>query len=345
MEVVLARIAPMSAALSGALTLASGISRNRSMAASLSAALLLSAGSPADHSLVTRLSSGLTIAAALGKKAVMRTALTGAMSFAPSAYRSVSLASSFVCRGRLRASLDRGRVSIGVCEVLEDTVHLWGFTCLASAPSYAIKRAISDLNSALQVIWNHAEDRDYWTSETLEITVTTGLTSAALTDEIQNVQGTCRLKTSRRPLVPIGTLGELETFTDLYLDSESLDEPVAYHIERKAQVGDDPVKSTFHITPPPTEDTVFLLDVVKEAPRYGITDSTSCPRIPIPHRYVESLLLPVVRKRASSYYLFSSPDKKEEIDSQYAQAMSAIGMADPLPGNAGDNRKERREER
>lgn len=243
-----------------------------------------------------------------------------------------------------RGCLDRGRDAIGVCEVMADILHLWGFTNPRTAPGYAVSRALTDLNSALQTVWNQAENRDYWSKETLEISLAALSSSQVLPDTVQNVTGTCRIKDSRRPMTNCGTLSELEVFPDLYLDGGNASEPVAYHIERQSQNANDPVKCTFHVTPAPSEDTEFLIEVVKEAPRFGIRDFTDCPRIPIPHRYVESLLLPVVRYRATSYYLFTDQAKKAAIDADYAEARAALGMADPLPGNAGDNRGERKEE-
>lgn len=88
----------------------------------------------------------------------------------------------------------------------------------------------------------------------------------------------------------------------------------------------------------------FLLDVVKEAPRFYPSDLLTCPIIPIPHRYVETLLLPVAKYLASSYYLFRQPENKATIDREYQRAAVSLGLADPLPGNAGDNRNKREEQ-
>lgn len=241
-----------------------------------------------------------------------------------------------------KACPDRGRDAIGVCEVVADILHLWGFTNPRSAPSYAVNRALTDLNGGLQVVWNQADMRDYWSKSTLEIEILGGQSSLALPDDVQNVTGLCRVRDSRRTMVNLGTLGELELFSDLYLNGESVGEPVAYHIQRENQAGNDPARCIFHVTPAPADDTDFLLEVVKEAPRFGIRDITDCPRIPIPHRYVESLLLPVVRKRAASYYLFTAADKLPIIEQEYMEARMALGMADPLPGNAGDNMSKRK---
>lgn len=297
-----------------------------------------------------RRNPGFTALAALGFAAAIalpkdiRVSAPAALSFGASAAlsRITPVTATADLDFTAKACADRGRDAIGVCEVIADILHLWGFTNPRTAPSYAVNRALTDLNAGLQVVWNQADIRDYWSKSTLEVAILAGESSVALPDNVQNVTGLCRLKDSRRTLVTLGTLGELELFPDLYLDGESVADPVAYHIQRENQTGNDPAKCVFHVTPAPATTTNFLLEVVKEAPRFGIRDIADCPRIPIPHRYVESLLLPVVRKRAASYYLFTDGDKLPVIEQQYMEARAALGMADPLPGNAGDNMSKRK---
>lgn len=288
--------------------------------------------------------AALAFAAAITLPKDIRVSAPAAISFGTGAAlsRSVPVTAAAALDFTSKACADRGRDAIGVCEVIADILHLWGFTNPRSAPSYAVNRALTDLNAGLQVVWNQADMRDYWSKSTLEIEIPGGESSLALPDDVQNVTGLCRLKDSRRTLVALGTLGELELFADLYLDDESVGEPVAYHIQRESQNANDPARCVFHVTPVPAADTDFLLEVVKEAPRFGIRDVVDCPRIPIPHRYVESLLLPVVRKRAASYYLFTAADKLPVIEQEYMEARMALGMADPLPGNAGDNMGKRK---
>lgn len=227
-----------------------------------------------------------------------------------------------------------------LCDVLDEVLGMWGMFSRCSAPAFAIERAIGDINAALQVVWNNADGRNYWSSDTLTITLADTESSQNLPDDIQNVTGPCRRADNKRPLVPIGTIGELETFSDLYLENETSDEPLAYHIERTNQTGADPAKTVFHVTPPVSGASLgFLLEVTKEAPRYTTGDLTSCPVIPIPHRYVETLLLPIARYQASTFYLFRKADQKETIDREYQQARISLGLADPLPGKAGDNKE------
>lgn len=254
-----------------------------------------------------------------------------------SAIMSASPVSAFVASVDLTGASDSHGMS--VCDVVDNILGMWGIFCRKSAPDFAVSRAIADLNHGMQLVWNNAEGRTYWTNETLTITLSDGESSQDLGDDVQNVVGPCRLASNKQPLVPIGTVGELETFADIYLDSGNAETPVAYHVERLAQSGGDPAKCVFHVNQAIEGDDVdFLLEVVKEAPRFIENDLSTCPVVPIPHRYVESLLLPIVRYQASTFYLFRMGDQKETIDREYQQAMVSLGLADPIPPKTGDNK-------
>jgi hypothetical protein len=228
---------------------------------------------------------------------------------------------------------------LSICDVVSNVLGMWGIFCRKSAPQFALDRAIADVNHALQLVWNNADGRNYWTNATVTVTLDDSESSADLDDDIQNVVGPCRVSTTKQPLTSIGSIGELETFSDIYLGGAA-DIPVAYHVERLAQIGGDPAKCVFHVNQPIVGASVsFLLEVVKEAPRFTTADLASCPVVPIPHRYVESLLLPVARYQASGFYMFRQDALKPTIDREYQQAAIQLGLADPLPGDSGDNKK------
>lgn len=219
-----------------------------------------------------------------------------------------------------------------VGEIIRESLALWSIVCPKTAPKYALDRAITDLNTALQLVWNNAEGSDYWTNEVVTFTLDDGESSYELTNDIQSVIGPCRRSDTKRTLSPIKTIGELETFSTLYLDGESASEPLAYHVDRIKQSGVDPAKCVIRVTPEVQGDSIsFDIDVVKEAPRYTIDDLSV--QIPIPHRYAETLLIPIIRYSATSYFLFSSSDEtqKKTIDEEYAQARRSLGIADPNP--------------
>jgi hypothetical protein len=220
---------------------------------------------------------------------------------------------------------------ITVCEVIDDILLMWAIPCRESAPDFAIERAMNDLNSAIQTIWNQADDHRYFTVSTLTLEFADAVTVAAIPDNVQNVIGPCRLAANKRPLSPVATLAELELFQSLYLEGGETDEPVAYHIDRRYQHGVEPAKCAIIITPATIGSTSILLDVIKEAPSYSSSDLNDCRIIPIPHLYAESLLMPITRYRASTFFLFADNDHKPGIERDYQMAMASIGMADPNP--------------
>lgn len=256
----------------------------------------------------------------------------------------VSLLSSAVGICNVIGASDTDGLTVG--DVINEILALWGIGTRCSAPEFAITRALNDLNSALQAVWNQADERSYWTNVTLTLSLTDGESSKELPENVQNVVGHCRRADNRRPLVLVGTMGEIENFEDLYMGGQTAGEPVGYYVNRTRASGmnEDPAKCIIMFAPQVQGTTLgILVDVVLEAPRYTKYDLLNGPVIPIPHSYAESLLLPIARYLASSFYLFRSPESKESIDREYLQARMALGMADPLPGKAGDNKDRRKE--
>lgn len=291
--------------------------------------------------LAARPSSALVATVALsGKAASMKaspaSALIGTVTLSGhavqlSAHPASALKASMVLTG---IGADLG---LSLCDVLKEVLLVWGLQGKCAAPEFALSRAINDINAAIQTIWNQAPDRNYWTSSTITITFADGEFEKTLDDDIQNVTGPCRLESNNRTLATVGTIGEIETFVDTYLDGVPGSTPLAYHVNRQRQAEGDPAKCTLIIAPPASGSTDILLEVVKEAPRYLLSDLNSCPIIPIPHKYVETLLIPIARYLATSFFMFTNKDAKPAIDEDYLMARKALGIADPLPGKSGDN--------
>lgn len=241
-----------------------------------------------------------------------------------------------------RACLDPGRGALGACDVVREILVLWGIESIDQAPSHARRRAMSTFNASVQEIWNKAKDRNYWTRSVLEVALASGEDSKALPDEVQNIIGPARHKASRQPLTPLGTRAELDQYSDLFLDERDTNtfppaDPLTYYIERLNQTGKDPASCTLHVRPAAGDSGATIeVDAVLEAPRFTWDDVIQCRVVPMPHRYVESLLLPVVRFHAMSHYLFIAENRAEPIATEYALARTQLDDADPLPGKSGD---------
>ena len=234
------------------------------------------------------------------------------------------------------ASITTIRNGLTVCDVIRDILMSWGMESPCSAPQMAKIAALNVLNQSMQVVWNQAIDRSYWTTSNLSVAISSGSNTSILTNDIQNVTGPVRLTTGEL-LVPLANISEFENFSASFLDGDSASVPVAYYLEREKQSGADPVKCILNIAPTPSSNITVKMEVVTEAPRYSLIDFDSCPLCPIPHKYVESLLMPVCRHMAMSSHLFIARDRQEAIVNGYAQARLLLDVADPLAGQSGDN--------
>lgn len=244
-------------------------------------------------------------------------------------------------RSTSAASADLVRTGMTICDVIRDILLSWGMEQPCSAPKMAQIAAVNVLNQSLQVIWNQAKDRDYWTKSNISVSVDTS-GEALLTDAIQNIVGPARIS-NNPPLIALSNGNEADSFTSAFLENSVVGGPVAYYVEREYQAGGEPVRCTLRLAPAPASTVTVNMEVVLEAPRFNILDLDSCPLCPIPHKYVESLLLPICRYMAMHSHLFIQRDRTEIIASGYAQARQLLDIADPLPGMSGENAKYRKE--
>lgn len=242
------------------------------------------------------------------------------------------------------ASAEVIRIGLTVCDVIRDILLCWGIEQPCNAPKMAKIAALNVLNNGMQVLWNQAKDRNYWTQSTLSISFTSGTNSAVMDQTIQNVIGPARLSTGE-PLVSLSNVSESESFSSSFLEDSAPTRPVGYFIERNNQSGADPVKCTMILSPTPTADVTVRVDVVKESPRYTILDFDSCPLCPIPHKYVESILMPVCRYLSMHSHLYTNRESEKTIERAYIKARRHLDVADPLPGQSGENIGYRKEER
>lgn len=235
------------------------------------------------------------------------------------------------------------RVGLTVCDVVRDILLCWGIEQPCSAPEMAKIAALNVLNNGMQVLWNQAKDRNYWTQSTLSIAFASGTDSVVMDQTIQNVIGPARLSTGE-PLVPLANISESESFSSAFLEESSPTRPVGYFVERNNQSGADPAKCTMILSPVPSSNITVRVDVVKEAPRYTILDLDSCPLCPVPHKYVESILMPVCRYLSMHSHLYTNRESEKTIERAYIEARRHLDVADPLPGQSGENSSYRKEE-
>jgi hypothetical protein len=240
-------------------------------------------------------------------------------------------------------ALDTGRPGLGAGDIINEIALMWGLRGACELQEHDRRRALHDLNRAMQVLWNRAPDRKYWTQGSLRLVFTAGVGVLNLENEIQNIVGEAALENGRA-LVPVGTITEIEQSEALFLDSAVPDHPVFYYIERMNQAAHDAARCRFHVAPTPVADAAVIVDAVFEPPRFGVNDIARNTLVPIPHRYAESLLLPVVRYYAAQYWQNQlSEQQRQTVEGDYREVAVVLGLADPLPGLSGDNRPRREE--
>ena len=214
-----------------------------------------------------------------------------------------------------------------VCDVVRDILMQWGLEIPCSAPQFAKIAAVNTINQAMQMVWNRAKDRNYWTRQTVSVTYPADAVSYELSDSVQNIIGHVRL--DGRPLVPLGSRYEAEHFDELF-GEDTTNPPTAYFADRLNQAGSEPCKVTLMLVPPPAEEKTVSVDAVMECTRYTVLDLDSCPLVPIPHKYVESLLMPVARYLSMQSHLFINEANREAIVAGYQSALGGMDDADPL---------------
>ena len=245
-------------------------------------------------------------------------------------------ATEFKGRARGKAKLSIQRDGLSFNDLVNEVMWLWGISAPCHTGDHIKQRAVNDINYALQLLWSQAPDRDYFSRSTLSIDFLAGETTKVLDDSVQNIVGPARIDDPFTPLAPLQSRGEYDNYATYYLGNDANTStvegvPQAYYIERLSQHELDATKITLHIIPTPEIDTSILVDVVTEAPRYKWDDFNQCSKVPIPHRYIESILIPVVLERASGFYLFIKEGRRQKIRDDYQMALAQLGMNDPSP--------------
>lgn len=225
--------------------------------------------------------------------------------------------------------------ALSLTDVALQVYALWGFQIQRlSQINIGLTAIVQWVNAAIQQIWSRAEWLDYFNRSTITVTVTsTG--SLVLDTNIQHVLGYVRLQDGKKPLRAITSQSEAENFSARFLGGESHATPLAFWLQNTRQSEVDSVAKTLHLLPAPTGDTSVMLEVVMEPPRYDAIDFQRGVQLMIPHKWAETILLPMVKKQALGDPLMPSSSRDTlgtEINEQYRNAMSLLGLADPTPG-------------
>jgi hypothetical protein len=221
---------------------------------------------------------------------------------------------------------------MNLSDVGRQIYNLWGLEITSTkATTFARARVVEIINAAMQTIYGRAVALDYFNRTTTTIQFAAGENAKALPAAMQTLLGPVRFASSKQSLRPATTRGEFDEFVNLYYGGKQPALPRMYFLERGFADASDSAGVTLLLSPAPTEETALEVEYAQEAPRYTESDLISGVPLRIPHRYVESILLPIAKHVAASDRMFTKEGLRATLQADYNRAMQQLGLVDPEP--------------
>ena len=241
----------------------------------------------------------------------------------------ISVTASAGSTATLVATVRPDHKGILLSDVGKMVYALWGYDGITDLRTIEIgrERIVMWCNAAMQLIFARAERLEYFNRDRIDVVVASAA-GAALPEDVQRVQGNASI--SGRSLRPLGSKDEVDNFTLYYGGSE----PIGFLVESLRTAGADSLAMTLYLAPAPSGNTTVKLDVTKNPPRFDAADLLSGVIIPLPHKWVETLFVPIVRKWASADGKMPGSLRQEqiaEINGQFETAKQILGLANISP--------------
>ena len=129
------------------------------------------------------------------------------------------------------------------------------------------------------------------------------------------------------PMAPLASGYEARHYAALY----GADAPLSYWLDRQQKTTEESSKTLLWAVPAVSSPTCVRLDVGIQAQRLEWNDFLNRTQVPIPHQYVESLLIPIARWYASASRSYKQKERHAVLIEQYQQALAMLGLVDPKP--------------
>ena len=242
-----------------------------------------------------------------------------------------------------------------VRELFNDGLSLLGIQNPDLSPLTARAHVLQDITAALQLMQLAGED--FYCREELILALAVGTGAYILDSSVQTVLDPARLS-GGKSLCGLQSRTQLDDFGPLFLGTnETMANgiPLAYYVETLREspgtvqtttviggvatttttttetTGAEATRIILHVTPKPSATDTLTLNVIKEPPLYTSEDlCDTSPTPPVPHRYHESILLPLVRMNVTTCDLFArNAAKYPMIEADYQRALTLLGLADP----------------
>lgn len=194
---------------------------------------------------------------------------------------------------------------------------------------------LSAINRAFQTIWT-APNSEHFTRKHFTFNTAGGTSSYALDATVQKILGPVKLDGATPHISPLKNRADfdyyLTRFKGQLSDSGSNARPEVYFLERLYANAAE--ATVVNMLLKPTPDAVYAVDFEAsiEAPNFTQAQVEADTDLPMPHGYIESILLPISRWYTTRSHYFM-PDKRQgelsvmKID--YEEAMRQIGLTDP----------------
>ena len=247
-----------------------------------------------------------------------------------------TMSATVVFRAWAAANLLIEGLGLSVRDVANDCLAVWNMRGDTFADDIK-DRVLSDINAAMQLIYSRARHLDYFNLTTFELEVPEGSNSVPIPADVQSIVGNVRTgPPGRMPLWALQSMAELEQFGPCYLGTPpgTRGTPQAYYVDRRALADWNSVGMALYIAPPALQSTVLEVDAAMEPPRFHWDDVVHATPLRLPHSFAETLLMPIVRQRATAFKFFTNDSLKPAIEAQYKKAMNALGLVDPAPPQA-----------
>lgn len=131
---------------------------------------------------------------------------------------------------------------------------------------------------------------------------------------------------TEKTITPVSTRYEFDNWTDIY----GTDSGKVYFHDRQHQPSADSCASRLLLQSDSENlPALYTVDVSIEPSRITWADYAANSTVPIPHQYVESLLVPISRWYAMGSHRYRQRDRHQSLLDQYARALQMLGIVDP----------------
>lgn len=228
-----------------------------------------------------------------------------------------------------------GPYVMSISEIANDIAQVWGYPTFAAVPAFGKDRIRIEINAAIQEMQDSGED--FFGREDIEITLVAGQESYVLDAVVQSVLEPITLQDGT-PLRKLTSQGQVLHFGQLFQDRLNNNvpdgKPEAYYVDAKREpTGSDNVRTILQFLPAPSAPNIAnkpVVPVIKEADLFSNAEITAgTASLPIPHKYVESIFLPLARYGATTCYLFYKKESGGKYQTDYDRALQLLGKADP----------------